>query len=288
MKPWTTVRKEIGHAPIVEGYIRGAVPLYVERYLYQTTELKMSGLGVTGLVTQLGGRRVQEGEPEHLRSRNLPTQSQLIPAGVPTHWHYTGTIDYAVFYLLDRDCSSTAGLEALATSRGTPLAFSDPLVGAAAQQIISELQRDRLAEQGYLERLAAIMLEQTFRSLVTPGSGRVDPRHAQFARLQPVLNYIHEHLADDLGTTLLASQAGVSLVHFRRIFEDATGMPPHRYIVSARLEQARKLLTQSSLPIAHIADECGFSSQSHLTAAFKTAHATTPANYRSIWQRLPR
>ena len=46
-------------------------------------------------------------------------------------------------------------------------------------------------------------------------------------------------------------------------------------------EQARKLLTMSSMPIARIAQESGFSSQSHLTACFRAAHAVTPAKYRT-------
>jgi AraC family transcriptional regulator len=212
---------------------------------------------------------------------NLPTQSLLIPAGVPTHWHYAGSVDYAIFYFLDNSSSATQCLDALAESRDAPLPFSDPLVGAAAQQIVNELQKGRLADQGFLERLAGIMLEQTFRVLTTPNNTFINPRHAQFPRLQVVLNHIHEHLAEDLPAPSLARLAGVSLTHFRRLFEDAMGTPPHRYILNMRLEQARKLLAMSSVPIAHIAEECGFSSQSHLTACFRQAHATTPASYRA-------
>ena len=281
MKPWANVRKELGHTPIVEGHIRGAVPLYVERYLYQATELAVSGLARTGLVTQFGGSRVREGELDHLRSMSLPTQSQLIPAGVPTHWHYAGTIDYALFYFLDNTSSAIQCLDTLAESRDAPLPFNDPLVGAAAQQIVNELQKGRLADQGFLARLAGIMLEQTFRVLTTPNTSFINPRHAQFFRLQAVLKHIHEHLADDLSAASLARLAGVSLTHFRRLFEEAMGTPPHRYILNVRLEQARQLLGMSSTPIAHIAQECGFSSQSHLTACFRQTHAVTPASYRA-------
>ncbi|MBF7731575.1 helix-turn-helix domain-containing protein [Pseudomonas sp. N040] len=285
MKPWTKVRKQLSHTPIVEGYVRGAVPLYVERYLYQAMELTVSGMELSALVTQFGGSRVREGELEQLRSMNLPTQSQLIPAGVPTHWHYAGTIDYAIFYFIDSTCSATQCLDALAESHNAPMPFTDPLVGAAAQQIVNELQKGRLADQGYMERLAGIMLEQSFRVLTTPNNTFINPRHAQFFRLQTVLNHIHEHLSADLSAPSLARLAGVSLTHFRRIFEDAMGTPPHRYILNVRLEQARKLLGMSSIPIAHIAQECGFSSQSHLTACFRQAHAATPAGYRAAFTR---
>lgn len=70
------------------------------------------------------------------------------------------------------------------------------------------------------------------------------------------------------------------MAHFRRLFLDAMGTPPHRYILATRLEQARKPLATTSLPIAQISDECGFSSQSHFTACFRKAHASKPAGYR--------
>jgi AraC family transcriptional regulator len=63
------------------------------------------------------------------------------------------------------------------------------------------------------------------------------------------------------------------------------GVSPHRYVLAARLDLARKLLAQSTLPIVRVAAECGFSSQSHLTASFRTAHSTTPAQYRAHARR---
>jgi AraC family transcriptional regulator len=52
-------------------------------------------------------------------------------------------------------------------------------------------------------------------------------------------------------------------------------------VLAARLEQARKLLNVTNLPISRIAEDCGFSSQSHLTARFREAHAATPAEFRA-------
>lgn len=278
---WFKVRKELGRQPIVAGRIPGSTPLFVERYIYQDIERTVSGMDTTALVVQFGGGRVREGELHHWRSMNLPTQSLLIPSGVGTHWHYSGTVDFAVFYFLASGSRVMQSLQTLAESRTEPVPFSDPLVGAAALQLAGELQKAHGADAGFMERLADVMLEQAFRALVTPGTRGINPRHVHFGRLQAVLNYVHTNLAGDLSAARLAQRAEVSVAHFARIFRDATGVSPHQYVLAARLDLARKLLTQSSLPIARIAQECGFSSQSHLTAIFRSAHSVTPAQYRA-------
>ena len=278
---WFKVRKELGHQPIVAGRISGATPLFVERYLYQDIERTVSGMDRAALVVQFGGGRVREGERDHWRSMNLPTQSLVIPIGVQTHWHYSGTVDFAVFYFLGSTSNVMHGLQVIAESRSSPIPFGDALVGAAALQLVGELQKAHGADVGFMERLAGVMLEQTYRALVTPGTRGINPRHVHAARMQAVLNHIHGNLAADLSADRLAKRAEVSLAHFSRVFRDATGISPHQYVLAARLDLARKLLTQSTLPISRIAEECGFSSQSHLTASFRVAHSTTPAQYRS-------
>lgn len=283
MKPpaWMKVQSELGHTPIVEGVVAGSTPVLMQRYLYQSIERTVTGMELVAMVTQFGGGGVREGEVGQWRSRNLPSQSLLIPSGVATHWHYSGTVDFAVFYFLDGAAAELKPLINLASSRTAPLPFADQLVSAAGLQLVTEAQKGRHADQRFMERLTAVMLEQAFRVLTTPGTVGINPRHTHYSRLQAVLNYVHEHLTEDLRAETLATRADLSLAHFRRIFEEAMGVPPHRYIVGVRLEQARKLLTLSNMPISRLAQECGFSSQSHLTACFREAHATTPAQFRA-------
>ncbi len=284
---WFKVRRQLGHEPIVAGRVTGASPLFVERYVFQHVERSVPGLDGMALVVQFGGGRVQEGEPEQWRSMNLPSSSQLVPSRVATHWHYSGPVDFAVFYFLDPPSNAMQSLRRLGESHDAPLPFRDSLVGSAALELVAELQKAHAADTGFMERLAGVMLEQAFRALVTPGAGSINPRHVHFTRLQAVLNYIHANLAADLAAARLADRADVSLAHFSRIFREAMGVPPHRYVLAARLDLARKLLAQSALPIARVAAECGFSSQSHLTASFRAAHATTPAQYRAHTRRNP-
>lgn len=278
---WRNVRKDMGVAPIVEGLIEGPVSLFVERYLFQTVECRVGGIPLVALCTQFGGREINEGSTAGELSRYLPTQSGLLPPGVPSHWHYSSTVDFALIYILETDESIVQHLYRFARSHERSLGFSDPLVDSLAHGIVDELQKGAGADQQFLGRMAYLLVEQSFRRLTTPSVGSINPRHLHYSRLQAVLNHIHSHLEDELSLDLLAAKAGISTAHFRDIFEQAVGTTPHRYVMSLRIERARKLLSQSTWPISQIAQVCGFSSQSHLTASFRAVHGVTPARFRA-------
>lgn len=277
---WAKVRKDVGFQPLAEGRIGGECPLYVERWVYQATTVRVSGIACPVLLTHLGGSRVREGDQGDWRFSTLPSQSVLVPPHTATRWHYSGPVDDVAFYFLDPDSGIQRRLGNLVSRQGGPMQFSDALVAAAAQRLVDELHGGGGADEPFMSRLASLALEQAFRVLTGSSPSPVHPQHAHFARLQKVLRHINAHLSGSLSNGELAGLARVSESHFRRIFADAVGMPPHRYIQGRRLAQARRLLTMSDLPISVIADECGFYGQSHLTKCFQAMHATTPAVYR--------
>jgi AraC family transcriptional regulator len=285
---WSTVRKDLRMQPLTEGRIGGDSPLYVERRVYQARKVDVSGIECPVLITQLGGARVNEGDGRRWRSSTLPSQSILMPPDTPTSWHYSGPVDDVAFYLLDAGNGVQQRLCRLVTMHRAPMQFSDALVAAAAQQLVDELHGGSSADEHFMSRLAELMLEQALRVLTASNAPGLHPGHTHFPRLQKVLRHINAHLAEPLPNDRLADLAGVSESHFRRMFIDATGLPPHRYVRGRRLAQARKLLAASELPISVIADECGFYSQSHLTKCFQATHAATPAAYRRQVKQIGR
>lgn len=284
---WATVRRDLGIKPLVEGSIGGESPVYVERWVYQARKVVVSAIACPVLVTQLGGARVREGEDGRWRSSTLPSQSILIPPGTATTWHYTGPVDDVAFYLLDAQSGVQKQLAGLAAVFGRPKQFADALVAALAQQLVDELHAGDLLDQPYLVRVSGLMLEQAVRALTGASANGIHPRHVHFARLQKVLRYINAHLDGALTNTTLASLAGVSESHFRRMFIEAVGVPPHHYVRNRRLAQARRLLASSDLPISVISEECGFCSQSHMTKCFREHHEVPPSTYRRQLKHRP-
>jgi transcriptional regulator GlxA family with amidase domain len=84
-------------------------------------------------------------------------------------------------------------------------------------------------------------------------------------------DWINRHLADDLSLSRLASQAGMSERSFSRHYARATG----------RVEAARRLLSESRLPVKRISQRCGFGSEETMRRSFLRALAATPQDYRA-------
>lgn len=155
-------------------------------------------------------------------------------------------------------------------------------MSALAHQLVNELHK-ATGDERFMSLLAPLMLEQIYRVLTTPETGGFNPRHIHFNRLQSVLAHIRDHLGRICRWRRWPRWRGEHYA-FSPVVSGSNGHPPHRYVLATRLEEARKLLATTQLPIARIADECGFSSQSHFTACFGTAHASTPAEYRNQLQ----
>lgn len=104
-------------------------------------------------------------------------------------------------------------------------------------------------------------------------------------KLRRVIDFVEANLAGPIGLSDLAAVAGLSPFHFSRVFKQATGTTPYHYVLERRLERARTLLATSSTGLAELALACGFSNQSHFTAAFTRAMGMAPGRYRATTRR---
>jgi AraC family transcriptional regulator len=99
-------------------------------------------------------------------------------------------------------------------------------------------------------------------------------------KLQKVLAYVEEKLAEPVGVRELASQVHMSPFHFARRFKQAVGTPPHAYITHVRIERAKSLLAGTNVPLIEVATRVGYRTQAHFTGVFHRYVGTTPRAYR--------
>jgi AraC family transcriptional regulator len=281
MNTWDRISSALGE-PVVSVEI-GGVPLRAERYIFQLGGCEVPPLDSLVLACHLGGARATAGRSAGRSFDFLAGSSTVFQPGFASRWTFCGAIDMAMFHVLDPGHELVRHLQRLLNARTKAPPFSDPLVNACAQQLLGELTRTgapNLADHGFVERLANVMIEQTCRVLEGKTARNMPPDALQLGRLQGVLEWIGENLSNELSNAELAERAGVSESHFRRIFQEAMGMTPHRYVLRLRLERVHELLTRTSFSIARVAAQCGFNSQSHMTSCFSNAYGITPARAR--------
>jgi transcriptional regulator GlxA family with amidase domain len=79
----------------------------------------------------------------------------------------------------------------------------------------------------------------------------------------------------------LARVSGVSAAHFARSFKDAFGVPPHRYLLTRRIERATALLRDTDLPVTEIAFQTGWNSLGTFGRTFRDVTGESPGELRA-------
>lgn len=114
--------------------------------------------------------------------------------------------------------------------------------------------------------------------------GKAPAREVVFsaASMELINTFLDTNLDSTIRLQDLANLVGLSVFHFAREFKALTDQTPMRYLLERRIEFAkRRMLEKPRMPLAVIAFECGFSSQSHFTTNFRQVTGMTPAAWRS-------
>lgn len=214
-----------------------------------------------------------------------PQQFSLLPGQSTSRWAISGRprilhlyVHDAIFrQVADELYGSASPLRELIPR----LCTHDPVIARLAETTIELLCEGDTASRYQADHLAYLLAGRllSHHSSLTPRkSGAVPaPRTHRWRRL---LDHIEDHLADDLSLEVMAERAGMPVTQLWRSFRAHLGTSPHQYILQRRLEHARRLLEDGTEPIAEIAVQAGFSSQSHLASAFRKYFQITPAQHR--------
>lgn len=97
--------------------------------------------------------------------------------------------------------------------------------------------------------------------------------------------YIEETYTQNISIKFLSNLCNLSPFHLIRIFKESTGIPPHTYLKQVRIKRAKNLLAQG-FSLSFIANETGFTDQSHFSKQFKQITGITPNKYSNIVQDL--
>ena len=128
-----------------------------------------------------------------------------------------------------------------------------------------------------LSRAIAALLIREYCPVTAPRPAQAAPPSAVLRAVELMRRRMHERLQIEE----LAAAAGLSPFHFARQFKNATGHPPHEYLMRLRVDRAQELITQHGRDwtFAAIANDCGFVDQSHMARHFKRVLGITPREF---------
>jgi AraC family transcriptional regulator len=168
-------------------------------------------------------------------------------------------------------------------------AIEDPWLDGYFRMLASELEgtSGRPTDALLLDQTVHLVLRHLVRWHSDAGerARRALDQDARVSPLRPALlrrveAYIDDHLARDIALAELAGLCCLSVDHFLRSYRAARGTTPYRYVIERRLHRAAEMLRASETPVAAVAVECGFRSQSHFATRFHAAYGVSPSRYR--------
>jgi len=98
--------------------------------------------------------------------------------------------------------------------------------------------------------------------------------------IEKVCSYIRQNLGKKLTNAELSYIAGYHEYHLNRLFLQNTGKTVHQYIITERINAAKRMLATTDMTVSDVADSAGFNSSTHLCSCFKAQVGLSPSQYR--------
>jgi AraC family transcriptional regulator len=215
-----------------------------------------------------------------------PGSILVLPAAHPRRAFWRGPTE-SVHVHLDPRLIARVAAEAFDLDPGhieLPAAatLTAPAIRAAILAIDAELGSGAAGGRLLTESLGHVLAVHLIRHAMGSQPATVHrrgglPRH----KLRAAIEYIEENLDAEISLADLAALVHLSPYHFARLFKASTGLPPHQYVITRRIERAKELLLGGDeLSLAQVAARVGFWDQGHFTRHFRRLVGVTPKRFR--------
>ncbi|MFW5418473.1 helix-turn-helix domain-containing protein [Nocardiopsis sp. CNT-189] len=202
----------------------------------------------------------------------IPVADAGLLAGRPvvTHWRFFGllerrhpelTLDESVLYIDHGDVLTSAGT-------------------ASGLDACLHLVRSRLGAEAAGKVARSLVIAPHREGGQAQYIERPLPERPEDGAVSRAMEWAAHHLAEPLPIGRLAAAARMSTRTFVRAFRAAAGTTPAAWVRARRLDEARRMLETTDLPVDRIAEECGFGSAVTMRQNFSAAFRTSPSRYR--------
>lgn len=200
----------------------------------------------------------------------------------PACW--SGSAFDFVHYHLPRECVDDVACDWGVSKAGNfrqSVVENDLVIAQLTRNLLPSITRRELCSSLALDQLQLVLaahLLQRYGSHANPQvrfKGGLAPWQKRCAA-----ELLVEHLDGKVRLTRLATECGLSVSQFARCFKASFGMSSHQWLVTKRVDRAKELLRQTTLPLTDIAVQSGFGDQARFTRSFHSIVGTSPGRWR--------
>lgn len=229
-------------------------------------------LGGAGIIEQ-GGQSVTLGQNQALLM-DCRTPQRYVTDPVRHHWYHLWAH------------VNGAGADAISQAMGLPKLQPVSLPLADVKPIFETIF-ENMKKEGYIESLTtSLAVDKLLTSIALAPDSRGS--FVEFDAVSVARRYMEEHYAEDLHVDDVAREAAISTSQLIRLFKRQLGTTPHSYLLRYRITQAKELLAETTIPVATIARQVGFASESNFSYRFGEMCGQSPSAYRAGAPRLYR
>jgi len=252
----------------------GADDLYVVKIILRTTKLHFS----------VAGKTVHDG-------RASAGLLHVTEPATPVRGQFQGPFDVLHLFVPNSLLQEHAEAFGMSGSCGLPLAprlMPDSVTERLARTLLSTEQLDDGFTPIFADCVSGAIVARLL-SLKAAQRGRSERKVSELPkwRLKRAIAYIEDRLADPISLSDLASETGLSCMHFAAQFRATTGLRPHEYLLRRRIERAQELLLEPDSSLVDVALSVGFKTQAHFTTIFGRFVGQSPHVWR-VGRRLDR
>ena len=106
------------------------------------------------------------------------------------------------------------------------------------------------------------------------------PQAQEERTITSITRFLQEHMGEDVSLGVLSEEFHLNPQYISQLFKSEIGVGFLAYLTGIRMERAKKLLLTTDLPVAEVAERCGYGDYRVFTKVFKKNEGVTPSQYR--------
>lgn len=209
----------------------------------------------------------------------------VTPAGVESGWRWHSRSKVIVVTLdpgrFERFAQTEVGILLAEKQLKSLPQFEDPDICHAGVMLRDALASDERGSELIFESLARVFLVKLIQRYGLQEEAYAFSKSFTARHYKRVLDFVARSYGRSILVEDLAREAALSPSHFAQLFKRTIGMSPMQFVMTYRVEQAKKKLANRETPLIDIAMSCGFADQAHFSRVFKQIAGESPSKYRA-------